>query len=86
MESKLQVSDKGDLLDFSLDGGTATQGDAARTVFPPFPVSWCALWGVVSGLGVWCRVSKPSRCVVMTSSSTPGWNELLGVPVQVVMP
>lgn len=26
MESKLQVSDKGDLLDFSLDGGIATQG------------------------------------------------------------
>ncbi|CAN0353756.1 unnamed protein product, partial [Hapterophycus canaliculatus] len=25
MESKLQVSDKGDLLDFSLDGGIATQ-------------------------------------------------------------
>lgn len=28
MESKLQVSDKGDLLDFSLDGGIATQGTA----------------------------------------------------------
>lgn len=26
MESKLQVSDKGDLLDFSLDGGLSTQG------------------------------------------------------------
>lgn len=31
MESKLQVSDKGDLLDFSLDGGIATQGDFVET-------------------------------------------------------
>lgn len=30
MESKLQVSDKGDLLDFSLDGGIASQGNRMK--------------------------------------------------------
>lgn len=32
MESKLQVSDKGDLLDFSLDGGIATQGQPVCSI------------------------------------------------------
>lgn len=47
MESKLQISDKGDLLDFSLDGGIATQGDQTCTRRFDSPLSPYTLFGVL---------------------------------------